>query len=87
MKNVQTSYAIGIDKRLCAMHRYGMEQIFDIKAEREAKGLSQAEVAQALGVNQSTVARWEANPATVKPFVVKAIKDALNAEASAEPAQ
>lgn len=33
---------------------------------REALGLSQAEMAQAVGVNQSTLSRWEGNKAVPK---------------------
>lgn len=54
-----------------------MQNVFDIRAERTAKQLSQADIAAALGVNQSTVARWEDRPAQIKPFVIEAIKRAI----------
>jgi DNA-binding transcriptional regulator YiaG len=72
---------------LCAVHRYGMSNTFDIRAERTAKKLSQAEVAAAMGVNQSTVARWEGDPEKVKPFVIDALKRVIGQAAASEAAE
>lgn len=36
-----------------------MQTDLDIKAEREALGISQAELAKAIGVDQSSVSLWE----------------------------
>lgn len=59
------------------MHSWVMETQFDIRAEREKVGLSQAAVAAALGVNQSTVARWETNPSQCRSFALEAVKRAI----------
>ena len=56
------------------MHKCIMDKTFDIRAERIARKISQAEIAGALGVNQSTIARWEDRQELVKPFVMDAIK-------------
>jgi len=64
-----------------------MSNTFDIRAERTAKKLSQAEIAAALGVNQSTVARWEDNPAQVKPFVADAVRRVIEQAKSPEAAE
>jgi len=64
-----------------------MSKPFDIRAERTAKKLSQAYIAAALGVNQSTVARWEDNPAQVKPFVVDAVRRVIEQARAPEATQ
>jgi transcriptional regulator with XRE-family HTH domain len=64
-----------------------MNKTFDIRAERTAKKLSQADIAAALGVNQSTVARWEDNPAHVKPFVVDAVRRVIEQASAPEAAE
>jgi len=47
----------------------------DIRAWRDARGLSQQDLAEALGVRQATVSRWETGerPATM-PLVALALK-------------
>lgn len=47
----------------------------DIRAWREARGLSQKDLAEALGVRQATVSRWESGdrPATM-PLVRLALE-------------
>jgi transcriptional regulator with XRE-family HTH domain len=54
-----------------------MSTNYDYRSERAAKGLSQAQVAKALGVNQSTIARWEENPSLMKPFMADAVRRAI----------
>jgi transcriptional regulator with XRE-family HTH domain len=64
-----------------------MSNTFDIRAERTAKKLSQAEIAAAMGVNQSTVARWEDKPEHVKPFVIDALKRVIGQATASEAAE
>lgn len=64
-----------------------MQTIFNIRAERTAKHLSQADIAAAMGVNQSTVARWEDKPEQVKPFVMDAIKRVIGKAQTSEGAE
>lgn len=56
-----------------------MEKKFCISSERarlKANGVkvSQADIAAALGVNQTTVMRWEKNPSIMKPFIIDAVR-------------
>lgn len=51
----------------------------DITATRKALGLSQAALAEKLGVTQSTVSRWEKNPDPRTILALEALK------AKAEP--
>lgn len=64
-----------------------MQNVFDIRSERAAKNLSQADIAAAMGVNQSTVARWESRPEKVKPFVIDSIKFVIEQAQMPEPAE
>ena len=50
----------------------GSEQI---RAARDRYGLSQAALAEHLGVHQSTVARWEAGVTSVRPIFLRALSD------------
>jgi transcriptional regulator with XRE-family HTH domain len=49
----------------------------DIKRERENLGLSQAQLAQLVGVAENTVWRWEAGRRIPHPVVLKAVNNAL----------
>jgi transcriptional regulator with XRE-family HTH domain len=49
----------------------------DIKRERENLGLSQAALAQLVGVTEHTVWRWEAGLRIPHPVVLKAVNNAL----------
>lgn len=41
------------------------ENIFDLKKFRESLGLSQRELAEKIGVTQSTLNSWEKNPGAI----------------------
>ncbi len=49
----------------------------DIKREREKLGLSQAALAELLGVAENTVWRWEVGQRKPHPVVLKAIQTVL----------
>lgn len=48
-----------------------------IRALREAKGLSQAELAEALGVDQTTISAWERGVAEPTLFNLRRLADVL----------
>lgn len=48
-----------------------------IRELREAKGMTQKELADALGINQSAVARWETGENEPTAFNVRRIADVL----------
>lgn len=51
-----------------------------IRALREAKGISQRELAEALGVDQSAVSNWERGKAEPTAFNIRRIADLLGVE-------
>ena len=51
---------------------------FDIRAERERAGLTQAELAERIGTAQSNVARWEADNVTPRAETLRKIREALD---------
>jgi transcriptional regulator with XRE-family HTH domain len=52
-----------------------------IRTLRTEAGLSQAGLAARLGVAANTVARWERGEMAPPPYVLEAVKAAVNAEA------
>lgn len=56
------------------MHNNCMTKNFDILSFRKSKGMSQADLAGELGVNQSTVHRWETGAVDVPAISIKALK-------------
>lgn len=52
-----------------------------IRALREAKGLSQAELAEALGVDQTTISAWERGVAEPTLFNLRRLADVLGVSA------
>ena len=51
---------------------------FDIQTRREAAGMTQVELADKLGVPQSTVSRWETKQVRPRPEMMARIKDAIS---------
>ena len=51
-----------------------------IRALREAKGLSQAELAEALGLDQTTVSAWERGVSEPTVFNLRRLADLLGVE-------
>lgn len=49
----------------------------NIRALREAKGISQRELAEALGVDQSAVSNWERGKAEPTAFNIRRLADLL----------
>jgi DNA-binding transcriptional regulator YiaG len=62
-------------KRVTRLSRVGL-----LAELRESVGLSQSDVARALGLNQSAVSRWEAGKARPKPAHAVALLELLEAE-------
>lgn len=60
-------YAIGIDEALCVMHICRTMTADEIKSFRTARGMSQSELAEKLGVDQATVSRIERGAPIPKP--------------------
>jgi transcriptional regulator with XRE-family HTH domain len=48
-----------------------------LKVEREARGWTQVEMAQRIGVSANTVARWERGEVTPNPLTQTGIRSAL----------
>ncbi|MEO6057075.1 MAG: helix-turn-helix transcriptional regulator [Gemmatimonadales bacterium] len=48
-----------------------------LKVERQARELTQAEIAAAIGVSPNTVARWERGEVTPSPLTQAGIRQAL----------
>lgn len=54
-----------------------------IRELRETRGLSQSDLAEALGVNQSTISNWERGKMEPTIYNVRRIADALGVEPGA----
>lgn len=54
-----------------------------IRALREAKGLSQNDLAEALGIDQSAVSKWESGKAEPTLFNVRRLANILGVEPGA----
>lgn len=60
---------MGIDNALCARHNRRMITKDELRKWREARGMSQSELAARLGVDQSTVSRIERGDLVPSPSV------------------
>ena len=54
-----------------------MSDAFDIATERKKKGLTQEQVAEIVGCHQSAICRAEIPGRVIKPYFLKAIREAI----------
>lgn len=64
---------------LCA-HNMPVRYVLDLKAARRRRGITQADLAEMVGVEQPTVQRWESGKRTPDTLQLVALADALGIE-------
>ncbi|WP_353653615.1 helix-turn-helix transcriptional regulator [Ochrobactrum sp. MC-1LL] len=70
---------------MCVTHIVAMKQAIDILAFRESIGWSQERLAEELGVNRSSISRWEQGKASLRGPARKVIERLIAESSSTAP--
>lgn len=69
--------AYRLDNIACVTHIIFMKQVIDIRKFRKDIGWSQEKLADELGVDRSSVSRWENNKSSLRRPVIKVLEQLI----------